>query len=215
MTSPRHDRLMLLHDDELGVEEAEELSQRIAGDAEAAGVLRGMEQVGSLLREAADARGAGADDIALRVMACIDAESAAPGGQALPPPAEAGNARLVPLQRRWRHALPVATGMLALAAAAVLLVRSGTLAHHPVVDSPASATAQAMQPTQAVKGPAALAPKPEAKAHAADSPSVAIETVDFGSHDGAIFMVSAGHDSTPVVWLTDEPAAHGGKTEPL
>ena len=40
-----------------------------------------------------------------------------------------------------------------------------------------------------------------------------IEAVDFGNRAGTIFMVPAGDQSTPVVWLVDE--APSGRMEPL
>ncbi|MCE7888933.1 MAG: hypothetical protein DYH12_04375, partial [Sorangiineae bacterium PRO1] len=44
-------------------------------------------------------------------------------------------------------------------------------------------------------------------------PAATIEAVDFGNRGGSIFMVPAGAESTPVVWLVDEPA--GARVEPL
>jgi hypothetical protein len=43
-------------------------------------------------------------------------------------------------------------------------------------------------------------------------PAVSVESVDFGDHDGAIFLVSAAAAAaadTTVVWLGDEPPASG------
>lgn len=206
MTLPNDDgAIMRLYDDELDEVEAAELERRIVDDPEAAAALRGLEQVGSLVRHAAEEQGAEADDIVVRVMACIDAEEPASPGP---------GARVVPLSPRWRRAVPAVAGVLALAAAAVLVFRSGPAAHHPSSDQPKVAGTQG-EPHHAAKLPAAGQPDAHPKAVADTSPPVAIETVDFGSHDGAIFMVSAGQDSTPVVWLTDEPAVQGGRTQPL
>ena len=44
-------------------------------------------------------------------------------------------------------------------------------------------------------------------------PAASIEAVDFGNHPGTIFMVPAGDESTPVIWLEDEPA--GARMERL
>jgi hypothetical protein len=41
------------------------------------------------------------------------------------------------------------------------------------------------------------------------SPSVAIESVDFGERAGAVFLVETGASATPVVWLTDDARAGG------
>ena len=43
----------------------------------------------------------------------------------------------------------------------------------------------------------------------APSPAVAIESVDFGSHSGTVFVVEAGGSATPVVWLADDAKAGG------
>ncbi len=210
MTPSSDQRLMQLYDDELGLDEAAELDQRVVDDPEAAAVLRGLEQVGSVLREAAEADGGAADDIAARVMACIEAEE-----PATRTPTAAGHRRGVLVTGRWRHAIPVAAGVLALAAGALLVARWGAPAHHPVVKQAARTSARVM-PRHVDKPLPTVATKPEPGAAVADNPPpVAIETVDFGSHDGAIFMVSAGEDSTPVVWLTDEPAAADSRTKPL
>jgi hypothetical protein len=37
----------------------------------------------------------------------------------------------------------------------------------------------------------------------APSPPVAIESVDFGTQRGTVFVVEAGESVTPVVWLED------------
>jgi hypothetical protein len=43
----------------------------------------------------------------------------------------------------------------------------------------------------------------------APTPAVAIESVDFGSHPGTVFVVEAGGSATPVVWLADDAKAGG------
>jgi hypothetical protein len=45
-----------------------------------------------------------------------------------------------------------------------------------------------------------------AHAKAADT---AIESVDFGSHGGTVFVLEAGDNVTPVVWLDDDSRAGG------
>ena len=42
-----------------------------------------------------------------------------------------------------------------------------------------------------------------------ESPAVAIEAVDFGTHTGAVFVVEAGDAETPVIWLDDDAKADG------
>jgi len=40
-------------------------------------------------------------------------------------------------------------------------------------------------------------------------PTVAIESVDFGTHAGTVFVVESGDSQTPVVWLEDDSRAGG------
>lgn len=211
MSRALQEQLMQLHDDELAPEQLAALEKRVAEDPEAAGVLRGLEQVGQALRGVAEEQGTGAEQIADLVMARIDAED---GERSAEPGSDAG-ARVLPLSRRWRHTVPTVAGVLALAAAAVLVARSGALARHPAVEGPPHTSAHLVAQARSAAPKAPVAEPAPAPAEADGAPSVAIETVDFGSHDGTIFMVSAGDDATPVVWLTDEPAETGSGMEPL
>jgi len=43
----------------------------------------------------------------------------------------------------------------------------------------------------------------------AATPRVAIESVDFGTHAGTVFVVESGDSQTPVVWLDDDSRAGG------
>jgi hypothetical protein len=43
----------------------------------------------------------------------------------------------------------------------------------------------------------------------------AVESVDFGEHAGAVFLVSANHRVTPVVWLSSDALAEEGRTQAL
>ena len=43
----------------------------------------------------------------------------------------------------------------------------------------------------------------------AEGPAVAIESVDFGTHAGTVFVVETGDSVTPVVWLDDDASAGG------
>jgi hypothetical protein len=92
----------------------------------------------------------------------------------------------------------------------------------PTAATPAevySAVAEPELPAIAL-APVAKAPRkaardfPEASALASNepraagvgaAPGVSIENVDFGPHNGAIFVVSSGTRATPVVWLSDPP----------
>ena len=51
---------------------------------------------------------------------------------------------------------------------------------------------------------------------AADEPQgAAVESVDFGGHAGAVFLVSADHRVTPVVWLSSDALPEEGRTQAL
>jgi hypothetical protein len=49
---------------------------------------------------------------------------------------------------------------------------------------------------------------PTLVAHA-ERAAVAIESVDFGTHAGTVFVLEAGDSVTPVVWLDDDARAGG------
>lgn len=84
---------------------------------------------------------------------------------------------------RWSRRIGVGLGSTAaLAAAALFWVANGP--EPPPLT--AGSTTHGMTPLSAEAGPGA-----------------AIESVDFGGGGGSIFMVQAGQDTTPVVWLTD------------
>lgn len=95
----------------------------------------------------------------------------------------------------------VAGGALAVAAAAAVWL--GARSAPP-------AAPRAALPVEPVLGSAAPAPL-AAPVESETVPAVAIESIDFGTHEGAIFVV--GEDATPVVWLNDDDVGGGG--EPL
>ncbi|HEY3494825.1 MAG TPA: hypothetical protein VGK73_09075 [Polyangiaceae bacterium] len=82
---------------------------------------------------------------------------------------------------------------LAVAASLVALVSSipGTLPNG--VPAPVALAASVHAPTEA-RAPAA---EPE--------PAVAVENVDFGAREGAVFLVQSALSETTVVWLTEGP----------
>ncbi len=61
----------------------------------------------------------------------------------------------------------------------------------------------------AVAEPRALSGPGGLEVALAPAPAVAIESVDFGSHAGTVFVVEAGDSVTPVVWLADDAKAGG------
>jgi anti-sigma factor RsiW len=194
MNRPSDELLMRYADGELSPAEIEELERRLEGDPEASAIIDGLDQLGDVVRALGERQGQGAGDIAGAVLAQIESdERHRPDA-----PPESG-ARPVP---GWTF--PVAAAGLAAAAAVAIWLATPGETPAPVARSLPTAQPAAPSPTPA--------PQPEDDV----APSVAIEAVDFGSHNGAIFMVSAGNTATPVVWLTDDVAESGGsRTEPL
>jgi len=112
-----------------------------------------------------------------------------------------------PASRPAGRATVVVVGLaLAAAAAAVLWVRSAS----PPPDPAPLPVASVHAPKPEVPAP----PPPAVEtAEEEPSPAASIEAVDFGNSAGSIFMVPAGDETTPVVWLVDDPAS--ARMEPL
>lgn len=187
--------LMSFYDGELPDDRVAVWEERLRSDEEAANALARLRSIGDAVRQLSDERGAGGAQIADAVMAAI----ARDGQGAAARPASA-----------WRRLAPVAAATLALAAAVTLVLRGageragavGTPAESAVsANGPAPARSEAVEPSEAAE--------PEMV------PAVAIESVDFGAHDGTIFMVQSGDTDTPVVWLVDEPSRPHDRIEPL
>jgi hypothetical protein len=188
---------MRYYDGELSEEEAAELERTL--DGQSARVVAGLDQLGSVLRAVSERRSEAAGDIAGSVLERIAADEAQPAPAA------------VAIRPAARWVAPAAVAALALAASVALYLGSGQEPPSPVARTASRATLPA-EPVAPVVAP----PQPEAPTAEEEDvpPAVAIEAVDFGSHNGAIFMVSAGAEAeaTPVVWLTDDAAP---RTEPL
>ena len=172
------ERIMLLHDGELDEREAEEVQALLAQDPGARALFQQLDWVSSAVRESV-ARVPASDDLVDAVMARIALEQ--------PPahlPAVAPVARLV----RPARPLAVVSAALALAAGLALLVTRGprpqSVASHVDVAAPAGAIS---------------APEPDPPEQ-----SVAIERVDFGGSQGAIFLVPGSDDRTLVIWTLDD-----------
>jgi hypothetical protein len=191
---------MRYYDGELSEEEAAELERTL--DGQSARVVAGLDQLGSVLRAVSERDSEAAGDIAGSVLERIAADEAQPAPAA------------VAIRPAARWVAPAAVAALALAASVALYLGSGQEPPSPVARTASRATLPA-EPVQTV-APVVAPPQPEAPAVEEEDvpPAVAIEAVDFGSHNGAIFMVSAGAEAeaTPVVWLTDDAAP---RTEPL
>jgi hypothetical protein len=61
----------------------------------------------------------------------------------------------------------------------------------------------------AIAEPRALSGQGGVEVSFAPAPAVAIESVDFGTHAGTVFVVEAGDSVTPVVWLAEDAKAEG------
>lgn len=189
MTRPSDELLMRYYDGELPPGEAAEVERALAEHPEALAIVDGLAQLGDVVRALGDGRAGSADAIADDVMARLDAT---PPLAAVPRAATAS---------RWT--LPAVGVTLAAAAAAALW-----LSREPL---PEPLVAQAPTAQPAPLAPPAPPPEPVFAPEEDTLPAVAIEAVDFGTHNGAIFMVSAGQDATPVVWLTDDAESGDGK----
>ncbi len=199
----RHLDLMRLHDGEFGPEEASELERSLSPEDRR--VLAGLEQIGDVIRayepEALDRF----DGVADQVMASLGRVD---NVVALGPRVEIATETLGPRRARARSGPVVAIG-LALAAAAAAALWMTT----PGGPSPASTASVAPLLAPAPQTPVADPSSPPAATDDDADLAATIEAVDFGNRAGTIFMVPAGDQSTPVVWLVDE--APSGRMEPL
>jgi anti-sigma factor RsiW len=196
VTRPSDELLMRYVDGDLSPAEVEEVERRLESDPEAFAIVEGLDQLGDVVRALGEQRAEGAGDIAGAVLGRIEAAE-----RSVTEPSPASGTRPLP---GW--ALPAVAAGLAAAAATAIWLATPTEAPLPVARS---------MPTVQPAGPAESRPGPTAAPEDDVAPAAAIEAVDFGSHNGAIFVVSAGNEATPVVWLTDDVAEGGGRTEPL
>jgi len=172
------ERIMLLHDGELDEREAEEVRALLAQDPGARALFEQLGWVSSAVRESAT-RAPASDDLVDGVMARIALEQE---------PARLVPAAPVARLHRPGRPLAVVSAALALAAGLALLVTRGprpqSLASQVDVAAPAGAIS---------------APEPDPPEQ-----SVAIERVDFGGSQGAIFLVPGSDDRTLVIWTLDD-----------
>jgi anti-sigma factor RsiW len=168
--------IMLLHDGELSEREAEEVRALLERDASATALFEQLDWVGSALRESANQASASVD-LADAVMARIEQE---------PVVLDAKRARVKP--RSPARTLGLVSGALALAAGLAVMVTRG-----PRPGSVAQ-KGQVAAPIAAVSSPEVQPPEQ----------SVAVERVDFGGSQGAVFMVPGSDDRTLVIWTLDD-----------
>jgi len=170
--------LMRWHDGETSDDERELVEQLLAQDL-AREQLASFELVGELVREA-DAARVQHLDLTEQVMARVLEASASKGAEK----PRANNVRALP-----RRALAVVGVALALAAGIALVV------------SERSSKLVASDQDLAAPIAAISAPEPDPPGE-----SVAIERVDFGNEQGAIFLVPGVDERTVVIWTMDDTA---------
>lgn len=200
------DELMAYFDGELSSERAARIEQVLGRDPEASALLTEWTRVGGVVRgwaeRVSEARGAAADEI----MCQLQSQRAA--RTVVPLPVGAGSGRSVsktaraPARLAWWQATSAAV---AVAAAAFLVVRAAGFDSHlaPTTDTPKSREWLGLSGRDGQPG-------------AEEQPGAAIETLDLGEHQGTIFLVSAGSEVTPVVWVQDDfPSQDHGREKTL
>jgi len=178
MNQAAQERLMRYVDGELDDEEVALVERWLSESAEARVLLGDLETIRGGIRSLADERGARSGDLTGAVMARIQRDQG--------------------VRRRRILGIVPAVGLgLAAAAAVVAFLRP-----HPGPGAAALETARvavSQEPSMADPSTVAL------ETAAADpDPGASIESVDFGSQNGAIFLIASGPEVTPVVWLTDD-----------
>lgn len=194
MNPSAEERLMRYLDGDLDGEEAAAVERWMAESTEAQRLCSDLERVRVELRAISEERGRRADSIVEGVMARIDAAGGAKmrvvrGGGGQGP------------DRRVLAFVPALGLALAAAAAVVAYFRPHPAPIAALRERPTAAVSQAPA-AEAFSGASAAAVSSEPAAGAS------IESVDFGGQNGTIFMVAAGQEVTPVVWLDDgEPSS--------
>ncbi len=189
----RHLDLMRLHDGDLDADEAAELTASL--DAEDQAILDGLTDLGETLRLAESHSDI---DLTGDIMARLDEE----------PLAEVKQLPSMPMRRY------LAGGLVLAAAAAVALWMSSSGKSEPTTPVARRAPVVQQARTQDLGVPV-VEPTPAPDEESEGPAAAAIEAVDFGNRAGSIFMVPAGEETTPVVWLEDESAEGHARVEPL
>jgi hypothetical protein len=200
MTVPTAQELMMLADGELTPQRRAEVEAWLSKSdgAAAAQSVEAIRQVGDFVRVYAESTTRGfdvADDVIARISA-PELVKVDPGGSNLRHLARA-RSRVGPFLGALSFAV---------AAAAVAVVWLGS---RPSVHD-------VEKPRGALSVPIPLSTDLHSPELAVDDPGGAsILAVDFGTQNGSIFMVNAGRDVTPVVWLLDDSGESGDRMEPL
>jgi negative regulator of sigma E activity len=220
--STSHLTLMRYFDGELTPEEAAEVERQLQRDPAARRVADDLDLLGDVVRNAALERAAAHDDLIDSVMARLDAETPEARAEVrqLPTSLDAARTRRGPVTGRSPVKVAALVGVsLALAAGAALVLRTSRPETTELVSQRPGASV--LVPDElAARGPHELAAGAADAAELAiseSSASASIETVDFGSSAGTIFLAGEedGQETTPVVWVMDEPGPSPGRMEPL
>jgi anti-sigma factor RsiW len=223
MKSTSHLTLMRYFDGELSPEETAEVERQLERDPAARRVADDLDLLGDVVRNAALEQAAAHDDLIDSVMARLDAETpeAAAEVRQLPTSLDAARTRRGPVAGRSPVKVAALVGVsLALAAGAAMVLRTNRPETTELVSQRPGASV--LVPELAARGPheiaAGAADAADAAEHAISegSASASIETVDFGSSAGTIFLAGEdGEETMPVVWVMDEPGPSPGRMEPL
>jgi anti-sigma factor RsiW len=216
---PSDEELMQWLDAELGEPRRDEVTSWLEAEEELRSKLAAMGTVGDLLRDGVDGDERG-DAIADAVMAKLVTE-----------PDKTRDAEVVSLgSRRFRHyghAEPAnqnartifwMAGVAAAVAFGLFFWSRMGIQELSVASGTSERSGDARSSAEVAPGDSSLEPKwissgPAAAEREEDSgPAVEVAAVDFGSHSGSVFYVSAGHGelgaTTAVVWVTEDV---GGK----
>jgi len=175
------EQLMRYHDGELSEAEAHAVEAALEDEPELAGELEAYGELGSFVRawDQSNSAKLATFDVSASVMAALE-------------PPRARVHALLPRIATW-----VSLGA-AIAAGSVLVVRSWSAP--PVAPGgPRAGEHAELSIASAVPELSAVLPGQEAK----PSPAT-IESVDFGSNAGTVFVVSTDSSETPVVWMPDD-----------
>ncbi len=194
--TPSRELLMRYLDGEVSEAEAREVESALDQEPALAEELEAYSELGSFLRAFSEVEASKPFDVSGDVMAAIEAEPAR-----APVRAPARVQSLLPRIATW-----VSLGA-AIAAGSVLVARSWSAPPAPSGPSAAHAPVAAERASAAAAASAVAPPELAAALQAEEEsklPPATIESVDFGSNAGSVFVVSTDSSETPVVWMPDD-----------
>ncbi|HKO53449.1 MAG TPA: zf-HC2 domain-containing protein [Polyangiaceae bacterium] len=183
--SVSREQLMRYHDGELSEAEARLVEAALEQEPALLDELEAYSKLGSFVRawDQANANKLASFDVSESVMAALE-----------PPRARVHS--LLPRIATW------VSLSAAIAAGSALVVRSWSTAPLAPPGAPSAQSAELALPSATAPGLAAVlgvGNEGEAK-----PPPATIESVDFGSNTGEVFVVSTDSSETPVVWMPDD-----------